>query len=125
MSAGTVTVRLAGGTVVTVDEPAWCVGRHEDGLALEDLLHDGPEITLTVPTGRGEVRLLNAALTQCPYAAGPEGRRTVVTVLLADDWVRFDPEGLRDLAARLVVYAGRLRDLGRELAEVRATEAGR
>ena len=125
MSPRTVTVRLADGSTVTVDEPDWCSSRHEDGLALEDLFHEGPELTMSVPTGRGEVRVLNAALTQYPYAVRPEDRRTVVTVLLADDWRRFDPDGLRDLAARLVVYAGSLRDLGRELAAVRASEAGR
>lgn len=125
MTKRTVTVRTLDRGTVTIDEPEWCDSRHEDGLALEDLLHDGRELTLSVPTGNGEVRLLNAALTQYPYATRPEDRRTVVTVLLADGWVRFDPDGLRDVAARLVVYAGSLRDLGRELAAVRAGEAGR
>lgn len=105
---------------MTVNEPRWCVGEHADGLALSDLMHDGREIALTVPTPHGRVEILNAALAENPYAPALEDRAPRVTVLLDGAWYSFGPEELRLLAAGLVVHAGRLRDLAAELARLRA-----
>lgn len=115
-------VRLQDGTTVTVREPKWCTGQHEDGLQLVDLMHDGKEIALTVATGHGRVEVLNASLTQHPYTTAPEDRAPRVTVLLGGEWASFDPDGLRLLAAGLVVYAGQLRDMATVLSGLLAEE---
>jgi hypothetical protein len=115
VNARTVTVRLADGSSVDVPEPGWCSGQHEDGLDLVDLIHDGPEIALTVPTAHGRMDLLTASLAQNPFATRPEARAPRATVLLPDGWVPFSPAGLSVLADGLVAYAGELRLLAAQL----------
>ncbi|MEV6212124.1 hypothetical protein [Kitasatospora sp. NPDC051914] len=118
-------MRLIDGTTVTVREPEWCAGEHENGKALADLCHDGPESALRVQFEGWPIDLLHVALTQHPYALAEAERRTVATMDLGDGPYPFDSAGLRMLAAELAVYAGRLRDLARQLAAVEAREVGR
>jgi hypothetical protein len=117
-----VSVRLADGSSRTVPEPGWCLGRHEDGLDLVDLMHDGPEMELTVPTAHGRVGILNAAIAQNPYATSPEDRVPRATVLLPDGWVSFSPASLSMLADGLAAYAGELRLLAAQLGHLVAGE---
>ncbi len=115
----TVTVHLQDGADVTVPEPAWCVGGH--GLQVEvlaDVLHDGPEISFAVETPHGFAEALPAALSQFPFASDPQQRVPAVTVLVGDNWERFSPAGVAELADGLVVYAARLRALGAELTRI-------
>ncbi|MGW3179942.1 DUF6907 domain-containing protein [Kitasatospora sp. NPDC001119] len=115
----TVTVHTSDQGPVTVPCPPWCLGAHQDGLDLVDLAHEGPETALTADVPLGPVQLLDAGLCQYPYSSDPDDRGVKVAVLLGTGWHRLDPDGLRMLAAQLVVHAGRLRDLA---AELRSTE---
>lgn len=115
MTQRTVIVRTLDQGLVTVPEPNWCISNHEDGLDLVDLMHDGAEMALTVPTAHGRVELLNAAIAQNPYATRLEARAPRATVLLPDGWVSFSPAGLSMLADGLVAYAGELRLLAAQL----------
>lgn len=113
-------VRLANGETIELPEPAWCVGRHEDGLDLVDVRHDGPEVALAVSTGSGEVDVLEAGLCQNPFSSRLEDRAPAVTVLLEGGYRRFDPLGLRALSLGLVAHAERLQVLAYELERLRA-----
>lgn len=117
----TTQVRLIDGTTITVPEPAWCLGQHDQDGHLVDLIHDGPETALTVDTRHGPEQVLQAALTQYPYSTDPDDRQTLVTVLLSSGWQRFDPDGLHILADSLGRRAMELRILARQLAELRHT----
>ncbi|MFF1909749.1 DUF6907 domain-containing protein [Kitasatospora sp. NPDC058218] len=107
---------------VTVPCPPWCLGVHEDGLDLVDLAHEGPETALTISVASGATQILDAGLCQYPYSTNPGDREVKVSVLLGTGWHHLDHDGLRMLAAQLVVHAGRLRDLA---AELQSVEAGR
>ncbi|MFJ4673027.1 DUF6907 domain-containing protein [Kitasatospora purpeofusca] len=109
--SGTVAVRLAGGRVLEVPEPGWCTGVHEDGRALEDVLHEGPEMHLEVVTRFGPQRVLTASVTQYPFASIPARRAPVGSVDLGGAWFELDAAGLVRLADGLAGYAGRLREL--------------
>lgn len=114
-----VIVHLADGTDADVPEPAWCVADH--GLPVErlaDVLHDGREISFAVETPHGSAEVLPASMGQFPFATDPALRVPAVTVLVGDSWERFSPEGVEELADGLVVYAGRLRALGAQLAAI-------
>lgn len=121
----TAAVRLIDGTTVTVREPEWCAGQHENGRPLADLFHDGPECALRVQTQDGPIDLLHAALTVSPYSASGDERYLAVTVDLGDGPHRFDGDGLFGLADALARHAVALRTLARQLGAIEATEAGR
>jgi hypothetical protein len=121
----TVTVHTCDHGPVTVPEPVWCTGRHEDGLHLVDLAHEGPETSLAVRTDLGNARLLEAGLCQRPYGGNEDGRGTKMTVLLGTDgWHQFDENGLFELADALSRRAVELRMLARELGAIQQREAG-
>lgn len=124
MTDRTVSVHTRDRGTVTVPEPAWCVGDHEDGLSLADLVHDGPTVEATVTTPLGDLTILDACLTRYPYSANRDDRGVKVAVFLGNEWFRFAPDGLRMLAAELAVHAVRLRDLAAQLAAIEAEEAG-
>ncbi|MFB6889450.1 hypothetical protein ACFCX4_09080 [Kitasatospora sp. NPDC056327] len=109
--SGTVGVVLAGGLVVDVPEPGWCAGAHGGGLALEDLLHEGPEMHLEVATRYGPRRVLTASVTQYPFASDAARRAPVGSVDLGGEWFELDAAGLAGLADGLSGYARRLREL--------------
>lgn len=117
-------VRLNNGKLISLPEPDWCVFDHRDGLHAEDIFHEGAEVPLAVSVPNGRFELLGASLTAYPLASTPAARVPHVTVDLGQGFGSFDPEGLRLLAAGLVVHAGRLRDMATELERLRA-EAGR
>lgn len=118
----TVTVHTADHGDVTLPEPTWCLGEHaeQNGGHRADISHDGPEMALEFE-GR---ELLSAGLVAYPFAERL-ARGPVAAVDLGGDWHSLDADGLRALAARLVVHAGRLRDLASELAALeRAGDGG-
>ncbi|MDH6121999.1 hypothetical protein ABH930_006409 [Kitasatospora sp. GAS204A] len=113
-------VHLANGGTIELPEPAWCTSQHEQGLDRTDLFHEGPEMALVVDTVRGRVRVLEAALTQYPFASTDAGRVPVVTVALDGGYASFDPLGLRALSLGLARHAERLQQLAYELERLRA-----
>jgi hypothetical protein len=119
----TVTVQTWDQGPVTTPEPEWCTGEHEDGLHLVDLVHDGPDISLTVDTEAGPVELLHLLLTQYPYATRPEARALYMAVNLEGGYRPFrDDIALYRLADQLVENAVQLRAIARQLAELRIAE---
>ncbi|MGW1399304.1 DUF6907 domain-containing protein [Streptomyces sp. NPDC002405] len=121
---GTVTLQTLDHGEVTIPEPAWCRG-HDGELvgSLSDVSHEGPELVASVDTrAGGEVVLLRANLTHAPYLEiEPEPQPVVYVEALEGSTV--DAEELRMVAARLAVYAGSLRDLARQLDDMRRTES--
>src|SRR6478609_10714315 len=69
ISARTAQVRLIDGTTVTVREPSWCLGEHDQDGHLSDLGHEGPVTELHVETSRGSVRLLDVLFIQDPHSS--------------------------------------------------------
>lgn len=119
-----VTVQLRGGGSVVVTEPAWCVVSHREPVGEPaEVVHEGAEVALTVATSLGPFRILGAALDQAPLSSRDRSIRAAVD--LGGEFAGLDPQGLRDLAAGLVVHAGRLRDLAAELQTLRDAEAQR
>ncbi|OKI14200.1 hypothetical protein [Streptomyces sp. CB03911] len=105
-AARTVTVQTVDCGPVVLREPSWCVRRHSDDEYREDLIHDGPDVSLTVETEGGAVELLDLLLTQAPFAARTEDRRPTVAVRLGGDYHRFrDQAALNALADNLVGHA--------------------
>ncbi|MFI9236932.1 DUF6907 domain-containing protein [Streptomyces sp. NPDC053079] len=111
----TVTVRTFDAGMVTMPEPAWCLGRHADGYHRADIAHQGADTPITF---RG-FELLAAGLVAYPFSElrgpGPE-----VVVDMGGDWLPLDPAGLEALACALVDHAAELRSLARQLAALLA-----
>lgn len=119
-----VTVQLRGGGSVVVTEPAWCVADHSVPVGdPTEVVHEGPETALTIQTMQGPHRMLAVALEQAPLSAIDRSIRAVVDV--GGHFAGFDADGLRMLAAGLVVHAGQLRDLAAALAQLRGEAGGR
>lgn len=115
----TTQVVLIDGSTVTVPEPPWCLGEHENGLHLVDFFHDGPVKVLTVETRRGPVDILDACLAEYPYATDPARRLPIASVALNSGYTELDPNGLLALADGLQQHSVTLRALARELTELR------
>ncbi|AIV35920.1 DUF6907 domain-containing protein [Streptomyces sp. CCM_MD2014] len=79
MSAGrTVTVRTLDHGDVTVPEPSWCLGRHDQDVYRSDIWHEGEEVPLLVTTPcHGRVPLLRATVVQKPFATDTAVRLAV------------------------------------------------
>ncbi|MFJ8349753.1 DUF6907 domain-containing protein [Streptomyces sp. NPDC094153] len=93
-----------------VDEPEWCMGHGEDGAHFKaDILHRGPDVTLTYD-GR-EVSV--ASLVQAPYSQQSSTLPGIAVSLLAQT---LDPAGARAFADALTAHAQQLHDLADELA---------
>ncbi|MEU2625879.1 hypothetical protein [Kitasatospora sp. NPDC007106] len=120
----TAAVRLIDGTTVTVREPAWCLGRHDQGERLADLAHGGSTTSAEVATDLGNVSILDACLTQYPYSENVDDRGVRVAVLLGSAWYQFDENGLFNLADALARHAVELRMLARQLGAIEAKGAG-
>lgn len=113
---GTVTLQTLDHGEVTVPEPAWCLGHDgTDVGTMAEISHEGPDSFAVVESADlGEVPLLKANLTQGPYL----DREPELFPLLAVEGIEpasFNSAQLRAVAARLVVFAGHLRDEARQL----------
>ncbi|MEU0786298.1 hypothetical protein ABZ341_32555 [Streptomyces sp. NPDC006173] len=114
---GTVTLQTLDRGEVTVPEPAWCLGHDgTDVGTMAEISHAGPESFAVVESvDLGEIPLLKANLTQGPHL----DQQPELFPLLAVEGIEpasFNSEQLRLVAARLVVFAGHLRDEARRLA---------
>jgi hypothetical protein len=115
----TVTVRTLDHGLVTVPEPAWCTGEHQQGEYQADLHHYGPETPLSF---RG-VEVLGAALGSHPFAERlPRG--PMVYVEMGGFQSFADPAEVRQLADALVGHAAVLCDLAGDLAALLDDEEG-
>ncbi|MFJ8081985.1 DUF6907 domain-containing protein [Streptomyces sp. NPDC096205] len=102
-----------------IDEPDWCVGHHDDHAQFKvDISHDGPEHVIA-PSG---YPLFRASLTQAPYSN--VDRSLGLYVEAADYTGTHSPDEIEQLADDLVAAAERLRELGRELADILARGEG-
>ncbi|MGW2539446.1 DUF6907 domain-containing protein [Kitasatospora sp. NPDC001574] len=119
MNGRTTRVRLIDGATITVAEPDWCLGQHEDGLDLVDLSHDGAQTTFYVDTEHGQTELFHALVSQAPYSSHPVEHRTNVAVHLGHDYHRYrDAAALYALADQITEQAVQLRQLARQLDEI-------
>ncbi|MFJ5154958.1 DUF6907 domain-containing protein [Streptomyces sp. NPDC088353] len=97
-----------------VDEPEWCVGHGEDGAQYKaDILHQGPDVTLTYDGHEVSV----ASLVQAPFSESSSTEPGVSLSLLGQT---LDPAGLHAFADVLTEHAQQLRDLADELAALLA-----
>lgn len=98
-----------------IDEPDWCAGRHDDHAQYKvDISHDGPEHVIA-PGGR---EMFRAFITQAPFAT--IDRTIGLYVEVGDLTGTCTPDEVEQLADDLNTAAERLRELGRELAEILA-----
>lgn len=96
-----------------IDEPDWCTGHTGDRAQYKvDISHSGPEHVIA-PSGR---ELFRALLTQAPFATTSRGIGLYVEA--SDLSETLTPDAVEQLADDLNAAAERLRELGRELAEV-------
>jgi hypothetical protein len=117
-SDGTVMLRTLDRGEVLIAEPEWCKGHDGDTVGtLAEISHEGADTVVDVDsTDLGDVRLLSAHLTQAPYLdERPEPHPLMYVEGM--EAAAYDSQRLRLLAARLVVFAGRLRDEARRLEE--------
>ncbi|MCD9145799.1 DUF6907 domain-containing protein [Streptomyces albireticuli] len=115
MGATTVTVRTLGAGLVTLAEPAWCLGHHPEGGHRVDIAHQGPETAI----GFHGFGILAASLVAYPFAETRDPA-PAVAVDMGGDWLTLDAEGLDALAVALVDHAAKLRSLARQLSALLA-----
>lgn len=100
---------------VTLTCPVWCRGHadHRPDTHRADILHKGPDITLTFRAAE----VITAGLTQSPYATPgtPELGGRTVGVSVYPPGRTLTPVGLYELAASLDSYADGIRDLADQL----------
>jgi hypothetical protein len=105
---------------VTLTCPAWCMGHadHRPDTYRADILHKGPDLTLTFRAAE----VITAGLTQSTYATPgtPELGGRTVGVSVYPPGRTLTPVGLYELAASLDSYADRLRDLADQLQAILA-----
>ncbi|MGW2292299.1 DUF6907 domain-containing protein [Streptomyces phaeochromogenes] len=116
----TVTVSTVDHGPVTLPEPSWCMGHHEDGGSRVDIQHEGLETTLTLPTRSGPVAHLTATLESRPFVDDPFLRGVFVNVGIDGDTYPTGLAGLDVMADALTAQADALRDRARELAVILA-----
>ncbi|MFM9656722.1 DUF6907 domain-containing protein [Streptomyces scabiei] len=116
----TVTVHTVDHGPLTLPEPSWCAGAHEDGGARVDITHVGTEHVLTLPTRRGPVVSLSVSLESRPFAGDSFLRRPFASVEVGGDVYPTGLAGLEAMADALAEHAEELRDRARELAVVLA-----
>ncbi|MGJ5826038.1 DUF6907 domain-containing protein [Streptomyces ossamyceticus] len=109
---------------VTLPEPTWCVGHadHRPDTYRADILHKGPDVTLTFRAAE----VITACLAQSPFATPGTpslGGRTV-GVSVYPPGRTLAPVGLYELASFLDSYADRLRDLADQLTSILAGGEG-
>ncbi|WP_432104885.1 DUF6907 domain-containing protein [Streptomyces sp. bgisy091] len=121
----TVTVPTSDHGPVTLPEPSWCTGHdHPHVEARMDVVHTGPIVPFHLPTGRGEVTTMLAALEQRPFIGdqAPGAGVFMNVELSGGDWYPSGPEDLDLMAAALVEHAAELRHLARQLSALRQRE---
>lgn len=111
----TITLPTADHGDVTLTCPAWCSGHadHRPDTHRADILHKGPDITLTFRAAE----VITACLTQSPYAtpSTPELGGRTVGVSVYPPGRTLAPVGLYELAASLDSYADQIRSLAGQL----------
>ncbi|WP_060880906.1 DUF6907 domain-containing protein [Streptomyces scabiei] len=109
---------------VTLTCPAWCAGHddHRPDTHRADILHKGPDITLTFRAAE----VITAGLAQSPYATlvAPELGGRTVGVSVYPPGRTVTPIDLYGLAASLDSYAGRIRALADHLTVILAGGVG-
>ncbi|MGW9024790.1 DUF6907 domain-containing protein [Streptomyces sp. NPDC055722] len=114
----TILIRTVDAGLVEVEEPAWCLGEHEQGGYRADITHYGAPVAAEVETGRGAVEFLEARISWAPFAELQPEPQPVAAVDV-DGLGSLSPAQLREVAAELALYAGRLYRLSNELDRLR------
>ncbi|MDJ1131783.1 DUF6907 domain-containing protein [Streptomyces iconiensis] len=116
---GPVTVHTRDHGPVTMPEPGWCLGHHEDDGYREDIAHEGPETRIEVPTSRGPELLLLTMLEQRPFTNRAPGTGVFRNVSIGDnDWFPSSPADLHTLAAHLSSAARAMHVFAEELEQM-------
>ncbi|MDX3522389.1 DUF6907 domain-containing protein [Streptomyces scabiei] len=120
MNQRTITLTTVDHGDVTLPEPSWCIGHthHDPDSARADILHKGPDITLTFRA----TEVIYACLAQSPYAtlSAPELGGRTVGVSVYPPGRTLTPDTVRELAASLDGYADQLRALADHLVAILA-----
>jgi hypothetical protein len=122
----TVTVPTRDAGLVTIPEPAWCLGDHPAGGHGVDITHSGPETALAIDTGHGPVVIARACIEQRPFTEQtPPGTGPFVAVELAGSWYPCGPTTLRRIADQIAEQASDLRALAEVAAALGAGPIGK
>ena len=118
----TVTIPVAD-RIVTVPEPAWCLGNHPAVADSAEIEHVGPETVIEVDTPDGPVVVARAAIEQHPHSGDPQCARPFAVVEIGGEYRSCDPAGLRRLRGQLGDRLGLLDDLAAILDTLRENGA--
>ena len=106
--------------------PTWCTGRPHQGFNSEypeDQSHDSEKLDFQVDVEQGQAEVYALAeIAWEPYATRPEKRAVYVSMHWECTSYRLGPADVLSVADGLEAYAGRLRVLAAQLAEIRAGE---
>lgn len=120
----TFTINTADRGLLTVTEPAWCMGEHETSgrIHAAEIHHIGHPVPITVSRGGEPVQILELALWQDPYPNAnrhyPHGAEVYVSVHIGavyDDNIDYSLDGLAELSTSLIEAAGAVRLAARDL----------
>jgi hypothetical protein len=114
----TVTVPTWRNGTLTMPEPAWCAGGHDEHPQHPaDFRHEGVEVPLVVHAGGREFETLPVAVVQEPFAEGDILPH--VSIHLGEDYARFTHGELLEFADGLERHAAYLREFADEVEELR------
>jgi len=99
-AARTVTVQTSSHGPVTLPEPSWCAGVHQEGGARSDVSHYGQPTTVVLNDGRV---LCDVQLAQWPFSL--RDTAPYVALQLGDAEGEFDDADLQDLQQKLLTFA--------------------
>lgn len=118
----TVTVPVWRDGELTMPEPAWCSGEHDQHAHHPaDFRHLGVEVPMYVNAGGRLFEILATTVVQEPFADGDI--LPAVSVDLGTDYARFTRGELVEFADRLVQHADYLRGFADEVEELRQAVA--
>ena len=107
-STGTVTV-LVRGQQVTIDCPPWCTHPHTEVYrSLEDVWHEGREVSLALPGSSEQV--VGAQISSWPFAGDPNTASAYMSVFLQGaDYLEFTPAQAIAFADQMMACAEDIR----------------
>ncbi|MFJ4631281.1 DUF6907 domain-containing protein [Streptomyces sp. NPDC088847] len=95
----TVSVNVLVSAPLEIDEPSWCTGDHPGHNFMQDITHNGSEVSARFETRHGPVDYLTAYITQAPYGEVLPEPYPRVAVEIAGDTRSLEPADVRSFTA--------------------------
>ncbi|WP_420034682.1 DUF6907 domain-containing protein [Streptomyces sp. cg28] len=114
----TVNVKVLVSKSLEIDEPEWCNGDHPGAQFKQDITHNGPTIAAEFTGPHGDVRFMEAWISQAPYGVLRPEPDPLIAVDL-DGIGDLHPAQVRDLTAAVRLHLARLDRLADEVDSLR------